>query len=136
MNERNAFSEFAEQLVANGFTVTPTKGKVPVVRKWQNPKPTNSQWLGRMLKADRYAGRNIGIVCGRVVAIDIDADDPATVAQFEGLAAKHLGPTPFQRVGRAPRTLLLYRPADRIASIKIAGCMPPSPLARPASKCT
>jgi hypothetical protein len=50
-------------------------------------------------------------VCGRVVGIDLDADDPNKAAHLEALAVKHLGPTPFQRVGRAPRTLLLYRPA-------------------------
>jgi Bifunctional DNA primase/polymerase, N-terminal len=61
------------------------------------------------------------IVCGRVVAIDIDADEPAKVEQFKALADQYLGPTPFQRTGRAPRTLLLYRPLDDIASTKIAG---------------
>ena len=125
MSRRGAFNEFAERLVENGFTVTPTKGKVPVVREWQNPKPTKRQWLDKMLKANRYAGHNIGIVCGRVVGIDIDADDPDKAAQFEALAAEHLGPTPFQRVGRAPRTLLLYRPAagESFLRCKIAGCI-------------
>jgi hypothetical protein len=126
MTERGAFNEFAERVVENGFTVTPTKGKVPIVRKWQNPKPTDPQWLGRMLTGNRYAGHNLGIVCGRVIGIDIDANDPVKVGQLEALAAKHLGSTPFQRVGRAPRTLLLYRPkaGEVIESIsKLAGCI-------------
>ena len=42
---RGAFSEFAERLVENGSTVTPTKGKVPVVPRWQNPRPADPQWL-------------------------------------------------------------------------------------------
>lgn len=119
------FNDYAGSLVENGFTVTPTKGKVPVVPKWQNPAPTNPDWLGKVLKAKRYAGCNIGIVCGRVVGIDIDADDPAKAAQLEALAAEHLGSTPFRRIGRAPRILLLYRPAenDRSPSIKIGDCI-------------
>lgn len=101
---RGAFNEFAERVADNGFTVTPTKGKVPVVRSWHNPKPTDLQWLGQMLHANRYPNHNLGIVCGRVVGIDIDANDPHKVAQLEALAAQYLGTTPFQRVGRAPRT--------------------------------
>jgi hypothetical protein len=126
MSCRGAFNEFAERLVENGFTVTPTKGKVPVVPKWQNPKPTDVRWLGKMLHAHRYRGHNLGIVCGRVIGIDIDADNPLKVAQLEALAVEHLGATPFQRIGRAPRSLLLYRPAagELIPSLaKVGGCI-------------
>jgi Bifunctional DNA primase/polymerase, N-terminal len=66
---------------------------------------------------------NIGIVCGRVVAIDLDADDPRKAKAWEQWAAEHLGATPFKRVGRAPRFLLLYRPAESIPSIKIGSCI-------------
>jgi AraC-like DNA-binding protein len=117
------FNTYAEPMVEHGFTVTPTKGKVPVVRRWHNPKPTNLRWLRKMLASNRYGGCNIGIVCGRVVAIDIDADEPAKVEQIRALADQYLGPTLFQRIGRAPRTLLLYRSLDDIASTKIAGCI-------------
>ncbi|MGO9593146.1 MAG: bifunctional DNA primase/polymerase [Steroidobacteraceae bacterium] len=108
----NFFNDFAESLVDHGFTVTPTKGKNALLKNWQNPKPTDRQWLGRMLNANRFSGCNIGIVCGRVVAIDVDADDPAEVVKIEALLASIAGVTPFQRVGRAPRTLHLYRPAQ------------------------
>src|SRR5262245_26396906 len=107
-----AFNEYAERLVENGFTVTPTNGKVAFIERWQNPKPTNPQWLRKMLRADRYPGCNLGIVCGRVVAIDIDADDSDKLAQLEALTAEHLGPTLFKRIGRPDRSLLLYRPDE------------------------
>jgi Bifunctional DNA primase/polymerase, N-terminal len=126
MSGRGDFNEFAERVVDNGFTVTPTKGKVPVVRRWQNPKPTDAQWVGKMVRANRYAGHNLGIVCGRVLGIDIDASEPIKAAQLEVLAAEYLGATRFQRVGRAPRTLLLYRPAagEFIPSLaKLGGCI-------------
>lgn len=121
----DAFNALAAAVVDRGFTVTPTKGKKAVLPRWNNPKPTDRQWLGKMLHSKRYAGHNLGIVCGRVVGIDIDVEDPAKAAQLEALAFEHLDLTPFQRVGRAPRTLLLYRPADgeKIHSRTIAGCI-------------
>jgi Bifunctional DNA primase/polymerase, N-terminal len=105
---REYFNAYAAALVENNFTVTPTRGKNAFLRHWQNPTPTDRVWLCKMVTANRFAGCNIGIVCGRVVAIDIDAEDPAVAEQLAALAPA----TPFQRVGRAPRILLLYRPAE------------------------
>ena len=42
---------------------------------------------------------------------------------LKALATKHLGPTQWERIGQAPKTLLLYRPLDDIRPIKIAGCI-------------
>ena len=117
--QNDFFNSFAERLCGNGFTVIPTKGKVPIFRRWQNPRATDSEWLRRVVRSKRYAECNIGIVCGRVVAIDIDLDDPAQAERLKALAADCLGPTPFERIGRAPRTLLLYRPVESIPSHKI-----------------
>jgi hypothetical protein len=117
--QNDFFNQFAERLHANGFTVTPTKGKASVVPRWQNPKPTDSEWLRKVLRSNRYAGCNVGIVCGRVIAIDIDADDPAEAERLKGLAVQYLGPTSFQRIGRYPWTLLLYRPIGSILSSEI-----------------
>jgi hypothetical protein len=119
--ENDFFGRHALIVAEHGFTVTPTKGKRPVLRNWQNPKATDLKWLTRMVAKPRYAGCNIGIVCGRVVAIDIDASDPVKSERIQALAAEHLGPTAFKRVGRAPRCVLLYRPAEPIASTKF-GC--------------
>lgn len=117
------FNNFAIKIAENGFTVTPTNGKKPIVRKWQNSKPTDLPWLRKVVARNRYPGANVGIVCGRVVAIDIDKLDHAKVEQIKKLATQHLGPTPFERIGRAPKTLLLYRPLDDIPAIKISGCI-------------
>jgi len=57
---RGAFSEFAERLVENGSTVTPTKGKVPVVPRRQNPRPADPQWLSQVLAANRYPAHMLG----------------------------------------------------------------------------
>lgn len=121
--EGNSFRRYAPILQENGFTVTPTIGKRPLLRMWQNPKRTDPDWLGRVVAKPRYAACNIGIVCGRVVGIDIDAVDFEKSEQIQALAAEYLGPTGFKRVGRAPRILLLYRPTEHIDSIKIADCI-------------
>jgi Bifunctional DNA primase/polymerase, N-terminal len=116
------FNSHALPVVKNGFTVIPTKGKQPVTRKWQNPKPTDRSWLAKMVRLNRYGNCNVGIVCGRVVAIDIDAEEQGEADRLKSLAFKHLGPTGFIRLGRKPRLLLLYRPGDSIDSVK-SGCV-------------
>ena len=122
-NSLGHFHSHATLLAGNGFTVTPTKGKQPVVRRWQNPRPTDPEWLAKVIASNRYAGCNVGIVCGRVVAIDIDELDPSRAALLKALATEHLGPTQWERIGQAPKTLLMYRPLDDIRPIKIAGCI-------------
>jgi hypothetical protein len=112
MSGWGAFHEFAERLVENGFTVTPAKGKAPIVRRWQNPKPTKIDWLRKVLRSGRYAGCNVGIVCGRVVAIDIDSEDAEESERLRLLAYDKIAPTRFESIGRSPRTLLLYRTVE------------------------
>jgi hypothetical protein len=112
------FNSHAEKLCENGFTVTPTNGKRPILRKFQNPTPTKPEFLRNALRRNLYPGCNVGIVCGRVVGIDIDEDDPVEAERLKALAAECLGPTPFERIGRHPRTLLLYRPVESIPSCK------------------
>jgi hypothetical protein len=126
MSGRGAFSQFAERLAENGFTVTPARGKAPIVPRWQNPKPTDPKWLRSVLRSNRYADCNIGIVCGRVVAIDIDSELVDENERLKLLANERIGPTRFERIGRAPRTLLLYRvgegeiiPSCRVGSVDV-----------------
>jgi hypothetical protein len=120
-----AYNAYAAEVAGRGFTVTPTKGKKAFLPRWMNQTPTDPIWLGRKLAKGGYPDCNLGIVCGRAVAIDIDVDDAAKAKLFKALAFEHLGATAFQRIGRAPRTLLLYRPAEGevIASIKIGDCI-------------
>jgi Bifunctional DNA primase/polymerase, N-terminal len=124
MSGHGAFNELAERLVENGFTVTPARGKTPIVRRWQNPRPTDPRWLRNVLRSNRYPNCNVGIVCGRVVAIDIDNELADEVERLKLLVYDLIGRTPFERVGRAPRTLLLYRMADGevISSCRV-GCI-------------
>ena len=76
----DCFNVCAATLVENGFTVIPTRGKKLILRRWNNQEPTDRVWLGKMVKANSYAGCNVGVVCGRVVGIDNTTADDADVA--------------------------------------------------------
>ena len=85
-------------------------------------RPPNG-WL-KVIALNRYAGCNVGIVCGRVIARSISTNSiPIRADLLKVLATEHLGPTRWERIGQAPKTLLMYRPLDDIRPIKIAGCI-------------
>ena len=80
--------------------------------------------VGKVIASNHYAGCNVGIVCGRVVAIDIDELDPRLrSSMMKDLATKHLGPTQFERIGRAPRPCCCIDRSMTFRPIKIAGCI-------------
>src|SRR5690554_2294128 len=58
-------------------------------------------------------GSNLALVMGpasmHTRALDLDILDQDLADQVYALAVEHLGPTPFVRVGRAPKSLLIYR---------------------------
>ena len=56
-----------------------------------------------------------GILCARVVALDVDVTDPELAAEVEALAVARLGRT-LRRIGNPPKRLLLYRAAEPIRS--------------------
>ena len=60
------------------------------------------------------------MVCGRIVAVDIDIMDPGLALEIERLARERLGETPALRIGRAPKRLLVYRSAEPFAGIRRA----------------
>ena len=53
---------------------------------------------------------NTGILCQEVVGFDIDVVDCDLVEQLVALIERALGASPLVRIGRAPKTLLVYRP--------------------------
>lgn len=60
-------------------------------------------------------GGGAGIRCnGKFIAIDIDSLSPEWAGKIQKAALKVLGPAPV-RIGRAPKSLLVYRAADNIA---------------------
>ncbi len=52
---------------------------------------------------------NTGLLCGKLVGIDIDVNDEALAIEIEGLAKKHLGQDALCRVGQPPKRMLAFR---------------------------
>ena len=89
-------------------------------------RPVSSDWRQLALRdppdaAVRKASPlalNSGLLCGDLVGIDIDVLDGALVAEIAGLVASTLGPSPLQRIGRAPKILFCYRAAEPFSKVK------------------
>jgi RecA-family ATPase len=61
---------------------------------------------------------NTGLLCGDVVAFDVDVLDQGLADQIVGLIERQLGTSPLVRIGRAPKILLVYRPEQRFAKVQ------------------
>ena len=63
-------------------------------------------------------GANVGLRAGRFPGLDIDSLNESIVAKVKELAYEILGPAPV-RVGKAPKTLLMYRTDEPFARMRI-----------------
>lgn len=119
------FGAMANRIVANGWSIFPqiaigerrAPGKVDgETIAWQKkydlenklpPAASLKKWISQC------RDHNIALVCGPasgdVFVLDIDVLDPAWNARIMDLAFEIIGPTPFRRVGKAPKIVLLYR---------------------------
>ena len=90
-----------DSLIQRGYTPIPLEGKRPLNAEWNtSPSPA-------ITGTNKLC--NVGIVTGRVIAIDIDIED-ADLAQTvadQGLIGEHCP----MRVGRAPRRMYFARAA-------------------------
>lgn len=97
---------------------------VPVLRhdasdKGAGKRPTMDGWQKVCATADadevrRWTGAqknclSTGILCGDVVGLDLDVADPALAIQVGALADAMLPTTPLLRIGRAPKSLRVFR---------------------------
>ena len=107
------FQKFGRELAFKGWNVTPLRGKIPLLTGWQSrPDPD----------FDSFPQANIGVVLGgehNIIAVDIDVLNPAAAAVIKKLADDLLGAAP-ERIGRAPKTLLVYRCTEPTRKIKTA----------------
>lgn len=116
-----------DALVANDWSVIPivqhdahhrSAGKAPAIPGWQRfaqfggPLPSADE-LAEWAKIKNAPGTGLG--CGSIIAIDIDfSHDPEMVERIKKAAFTIFGETPFMRIGRAPKVLLLYRAKEPI----------------------
>jgi putative DNA primase/helicase len=88
---------------------TDSAGKRPNMNSWEkkclNATPEEiASWA-----LSQRDCTNTGLLCGEIVGVDVDVLDVALSFRLSELASELFGPTPLRRIGRAPKTLLLYR---------------------------
>ena len=113
------------RLLANGWAPLPVSspdlvhpklsapGKAPFFTGWN--KITPETLTADTVRAWPQTIQNhpgTGLACGRLAVADIDVLDAAVVRRIKALAFDFLAPTPFLRIGRAPKLALLYRLAE------------------------
>lgn len=111
--------EHGALLCEQGYSIIPIKprDKRPAISKWQEGWDTATD----PEQADKWrADYGIGILCGRVVAIDIDILDPDLVRRVEQAAEAIFDTSPCRRVGKAPKSLLVYRAAEPLRKSKVS----------------
>jgi hypothetical protein len=115
MNDKvRRFGEVAPLLVANGYAV------VPLVYGEKRPSVKWSHYKFKPADAREHAQDGTGILCGAVVALDIDVRRAALAEEIEALATALFGQAP-RRVGQAPKRLLLFRTDHPFAKLQTAG---------------
>lgn len=99
------FLEWYQRLRDRGYNPIPLNGKRPFTEGWENPAIQWDPWL------QTYAAHNVGILTGKVIALDIDIDDAAINAAIHDEVAIRWDPDVPCRVGRQPRKMLIFRSA-------------------------
>jgi hypothetical protein len=86
-------------------------GKRPTLFQWETVCATADETEIRRWATD-YKQRectNTGLLCGAVVGLDLDLPDVALAEQVGRLADAMLPATPLLRIGRAPKSMRVYR---------------------------
>ncbi|SFM97961.1 PriCT-2 domain-containing protein [Methylobacterium pseudosasicola] len=119
-------TELRLALRERGYHPVPVTGPTMNVKD-AGKRPQLPDWQRRCLDAspeeiERWARRypdntNTGLLCGRMVGVDIDVLRPELSGALADRARQLLGPTPLVRIGREPKVLLGYRldiPTDKL----------------------
>jgi hypothetical protein len=61
---------------------------------------------------------NTGVMCGEIVGVDVDILDQELADQIVNMIEAMIGPTPLVRIGRPPKTLLVYRVERQFAKVQ------------------
>lgn len=110
------FGEVAARLVENGYQ------PVPLHYGQKNPCAGQEWQHYRFQESDlsRFAAAGTGLLCGAVVAIDIDVRDQAIATKLEGVADDLFGPAP-RRIGQAPKVLRMMQAAKPFTKLATRG---------------
>ena len=112
------YRDLAPKLFDNGWrNVIPlTNGKAPVF-KWGpiQHRDMTDETLDYLVRRFGFAPR-VGIVfgeCRKLVAVDIDIENEASLREVLNVAEQYLPPTDYLRIGKPPKRLMLYRGSVR-----------------------
>lgn len=118
--------KFGSPLLDRDYDIIPIKRgfKFPQgLPNWQNTIADETQ-LARWL-SNGFSDGGVGVLTRRTPAVDIDVQDPEIVNRLIAWCEDHIGVT-VQRVGLAPKTLLVYRaeaPFSKLASKTYEDCL-------------
>ena len=114
------------QLLAHGYEPIPvvgpdypgeSPGKGVALVGWTTVEITPAL-IKSWQKGPRATDVNTGMRGGRLVIVDVDVLTPDLADELGGVATSLLGPTPLERVGKAPKRALCYRTATPMPKIK------------------
>jgi putative DNA primase/helicase len=107
-------------LQANGYDPIPVlgahlratdAGKRPTMSGWQTSRNVDPEvirgWSAS--QSDQADCTNTGILCGKIVGVDIDVLNIELSGKLSALAQEILGSSSLRRIGRAPKVLFCYR---------------------------
>lgn len=92
-------------LLDNGYKPLPLTGKRCYLEGWSSDEID----LERVMSWRRQHSPNAGIRCDNIAVIDLDITDEAVLDAAFDLVIDKLGGAPLERVGKYPKTALVYR---------------------------
>ncbi|MCV0396947.1 MAG: AAA family ATPase [Rhizobiaceae bacterium] len=104
-------SDIRLRLIENGYLPIPVNGKRPRIAGWSSIRATPASVAAwERGHADHL---NTGVLCGDLVAIDVDVMDPATCKRLTGrlLKISNAESAPC-RTGQAPKCLFVFRSSE------------------------
>lgn len=106
--DEQKIADLRRTLLANGYIPVPVNGKRPQIKGWSSFHPKPEQIDGQIRRYPNHT--NTGILCGGVVAVDIDVPDAAAAEHLRSMAlALPNADRALQRVGRAPKMTFIFR---------------------------
>ena len=94
-------------------------GKQPFFTGWNNISlETISPEIIRAWPSHISNHPNTGLICGRLIGLDIDVPIQPMSDQIQAMARAMLGHTPLRRVGKAPKALFCYQVPEPIAKME------------------
>lgn len=109
-------ARYGAALIKAGYDIIPIRRghKAPLFDDWRNiraDQATLKEWL------DKGYGKNgVGIITGKVIALDIDVQDDRIAKELEDWCHFNIGFAPV-RIGNPPKRLLVYRSDEKFPKV-------------------